>query len=49
MFHTPYPRQATTAIITMCTSIAQWFKPEGELAPSELAVRYQTFALNIVE
>jgi AcrR family transcriptional regulator len=49
MFHTPYPRQATTAIITMCTSIAQWFKPDGELAPAELAVRYQTFALNIVE
>lgn len=49
IFQTPYPRQATTAIITMCTSIAQWFKPGGELTPAELATRYQTFALNIVK
>lgn len=48
-FHTGYPRQATTAIITMCTSIAQWFKPEGELTPTELAVRYQDFALKMVQ
>ncbi len=48
-FRTSYPRQAATAIITMCTSIAQWYSAQGELTPAELAARYQAFALNIVE
>lgn len=48
VFTTAYPRQATTAIITMCTGIAQWFRPDGELTPAELANLYQDFALRIV-
>lgn len=48
IFKTPYPRQASTAIITMCTSVAQWFSSDGELTPADLASRYQHFAQHIV-
>src|SRR5699024_2312445 len=48
LFATAYPRQASTAIITMCTSIAQWFRKDGALTPEELVVRYQDFATKIV-
>lgn len=49
IFNSPYTRQASTAIITMCTSVSQWFDPQGELTPAELAARYQHFARNIVK
>lgn len=48
IFGTPYPRQASTAIITMCTSVSQWFDPDGELAPAELAAKYQHFARSVL-
>lgn len=48
-FATPYPRPASTAIITMCTSISQWFNPEGDLTPTELASTYRHFAHNIAQ
>jgi len=48
LFTTAYPRQASTAIITMCTGIAQWFRKDGELTPEELVIRYQDFATRIV-
>lgn len=47
-FGTSYPRQAATAIITMCTGIAQWYRAEGTLTPADLASRYQNFALRLV-
>lgn len=49
---TPYPREASRAVVTMCTSVAQWYRIGGELSPAELAARYQRItrdALGIVE
>lgn len=48
IFGTIYPRQATTAIITMCTGIAHWFRATGDLTPAELATRYRSFAIRLV-
>jgi AcrR family transcriptional regulator len=41
IFNTHYPREATTAVITMCTGVAQWYQPEGPLTPEELVERYR--------
>ena len=41
IFSTPYPREASTAVITMCTGVAQWFQPGGPLTPEQLAERYR--------
>jgi AcrR family transcriptional regulator len=45
VFTTPYPTDASRAIITMCTAVAQWYRPEGPLKPEEIAVRYAELSL----
>ncbi len=37
---TEYPRDASRAIVTMCTGVAQWYRLGGPLSPEELAARY---------
>lgn len=39
-FGSPYPTEASRAVVTMCTAVANWYRPGGELAPDELAERY---------
>lgn len=41
----PFPHDATRAIITMCTGVAQWYSPVGSTSPEELAARYVALAL----
>lgn len=41
-FSTPYPREVSRAVVTMCTGVSQWYRPGGELAPAELAERHAT-------
>lgn len=41
VFTTHHAREASRAVVTMCTGVAQWFRPEGQLAPEELAERYR--------
>lgn len=48
IFSTPYPWEASTAVITMCTGVAQWFRPEGKLTPEDLALRYREIAASTV-
>ncbi|WP_236628943.1 TetR/AcrR family transcriptional regulator [Cryobacterium roopkundense] len=43
-FGTEYPHEASLAIVTMCTGVAQWYRLDGALTPEELAVRYDTLA-----
>ncbi|WP_406729105.1 TetR/AcrR family transcriptional regulator [Streptomyces sp. GD-15H] len=43
-FTTPYPREVSRAIVTMCTAVSQWYRVDGGLAPSELAARYRIMA-----
>jgi AcrR family transcriptional regulator len=47
-FTTPYPREAVRAIISMGYSIANWYRPGGELSPEQLADRYAALALGTV-
>jgi AcrR family transcriptional regulator/DNA-binding XRE family transcriptional regulator len=42
------PRDAGKAIATMCTSLAQWFDPEGSTTPEQIAREYAAFALALV-
>lgn len=45
VFTCPHPAEAALAILTMCTAVASWFRPEGEAAPAEVADRYADLAL----
>lgn len=47
-FATPHPREAARAIATMCTSLPQWFQPDGPITPNEIARRYAEFAIDMV-
>lgn len=44
LFATEYPRETSRAIVTMCTGVAQWYRPDGALSPEELAHRYVAIA-----
>lgn len=48
-FRTPFPREASRAVVTMCKSIAEWYRPSGPLAPEDVAWRYVRLALGMVE
>lgn len=43
-FSTPLVREASRAVITMCTGVAQWYRLDGPLSPDELARDYGTIA-----
>jgi AcrR family transcriptional regulator len=43
-FTTPYPRQTSRAIVTMCTGVSQWFRADGALSPAALAEQYRALA-----
>lgn len=43
-FSTPHPTEASRAIVTMCTSVAQWYRMDGPLTPDELVDRYLVIA-----
>lgn len=47
-FRTLHPLEASRAVVTMCTSIVQWYKPAGPLHPSLLASKYVGFALALM-
>ncbi|MFC7755530.1 TetR/AcrR family transcriptional regulator [Tsukamurella soli] len=42
---TTHPRDAGRAISTMCTSLAQWFHPNGPTSPEQIAREYAQFGL----
>ncbi len=48
LFRTPYPLDASRAIVTMCVAAAGWFRPELPLSPSEVANRYVDYALSVL-
>ena len=43
-----YPRDAGKAIATMCTSLVQWFQPDGPTTPEQIAKDYAQFALRLL-
>lgn len=44
LFTTPFAREASRAVVTMCTGVAQWYRHGGPLPPDELARDYRTIA-----
>jgi hypothetical protein len=40
------PKMTTIAIITMCTQVAYWYKPEGSWTLDEIANTYCEFVQN---
>jgi len=49
VFRTPYPIEASRAVVTMSTAVATWYRREGPLTPAEIASRYSELALATVE
>ena len=49
VFHAPYPREASRALVTMCSAVSDWFNPKGPLSREEITTRYQDMALSLVE
>jgi AcrR family transcriptional regulator/DNA-binding transcriptional regulator YdaS (Cro superfamily) len=47
-FRVDHPRDASRAVITMCTAIPTWWHPGGTLSPTQVAERYVDFALNLM-
>ncbi|GAA3227864.1 hypothetical protein GCM10017691_18570 [Pseudonocardia petroleophila] len=45
---TPHPREASRAVVTMCKSIAEWYRPAGPSTPEDIAERYVELALGLV-
>jgi hypothetical protein len=48
-FTTPYPHDAARAVVTMCTALPQWYRPDGPLTPEQIAERYVHLALATVQ
>ena len=48
VFEAAHPRDACRAVVTMCTSVSHWYRPDGALSSSELAQRYCAIALAAV-
>lgn len=48
VFTTAHPRDASRAIVTMCSAVAGWYDPKGRLTVDEIVERYKEFALNLV-
>lgn len=49
VFRCPHPRDARRAIQAACNAIAQWYDPDGDVCPGQLAERYVMIALRIVD
>ncbi|MGN5236708.1 TetR/AcrR family transcriptional regulator [Rhodococcus sp. SJ-3] len=49
LFLTPYPDDARRTIIATCNAIAEWYRPDGQVAMNDLVERYVSLAFTIVE
>lgn len=48
-FHSPWPKETTRAILTMCTAVASWYRQDGPNTPEEIAERYAQLALLMLQ
>lgn len=48
VFSCDCPAEANLAIVTMCTSVADWYRANGRISPDEMADRYAALALRMV-
>ncbi|MDR6173567.1 AcrR family transcriptional regulator [Nocardioides zeae] len=47
-FDVAEPLEAARAVVTMCTALAQWYRPTGPATPEEVAAGYVELALDAV-
>ncbi|MFE7421993.1 TetR/AcrR family transcriptional regulator [Rhodococcus sp. NPDC057529] len=48
VFSVPHVHQAVTAVLTMCSGIALWYRTDGPLSAQAVAESYGVYALNLV-
>ena len=49
VFRTPFPEDASRAVVTMCVGLSTWYREDGPLTPDELVERYVRIARATVE
>ncbi len=47
-FAVTHPREASRAVVTMCTALPQWFDGRGPDSPEQVAQQYVEFALDLM-
>ncbi|WP_300017431.1 helix-turn-helix domain-containing protein [Pseudonocardia sp.] len=47
-FRADHPHEAARAVVTMCTALPTWWRPDGALAPEQVARQYVGFALEVM-
>lgn len=47
-FRTDKPHERARAIVTMCTALPTWWRPDGAYSPEQIAQQYVTFALDLM-
>ncbi len=47
-FTTPFPKDASRAVTTMCVGVASWYRPDGPLTPDEIVDRYLVIARSTI-
>jgi AcrR family transcriptional regulator len=47
-FRADHPHEAARAVVTMCTALPTWWRPDGPLAPERVAQQYVGFALELM-
>ncbi|TXG92473.1 TetR/AcrR family transcriptional regulator [Rhodococcus rhodnii] len=48
VFDTPFPEDASRAVVTMCVAVSTWYRPDGPLSPDEIVRRYLAVARSAV-
>lgn len=48
VFATNRPHEAARAVVTMCAAVSQWYNPDGDETPEDIASAYVRFALDVV-
>lgn len=48
-FRTPYPDDAARSIVSLCSSVSTWYRPDGRLSRGQLAEQHARYALALVE
>jgi AcrR family transcriptional regulator/transcriptional regulator with XRE-family HTH domain len=43
-FRADHPHEAARAVVTMCTALPTWWRPDGPLSPEQVAAQYVGFA-----
>lgn len=47
-FRTDHPHDAARAVVTMCTALPTWWRPDGPFTAEQIAERYVDFSLDLM-